>query len=126
MQPQDCDNSCVEEQRLLLFNGLYLHCTGEKDELLNQELTDQKLWELTQHITRTAMVRSLAITGLKMEGHIVDSCINDNFRSIEAAHECLKVWRLGEQNSQIACARLIEALKTAGLSNLVHILTKEN
>ena len=98
----------------------------EKDELLNQELTFQKVWELSQHFTSTEMVRSLAITGLKMDGHIVDGRINNNFRSIEAAHECLKAWRLKEENSYIACSRLIEALKTAGLSNLVHILTKEN
>ena len=78
--------------------------------------------ELSEYITSTERLKRLTITGLKMGGHIVESRINDCQTTTEAAHACLREWHLSEQDSHIACSKLIEALNTVGLSNLVRII----
>ena len=96
--------------------------TDVQDELLNGQLTDRKLLELSEHFTDTEMLRSLTITGLNMGDHVIDSRINNHQKINEAAHECLKEWRLNEQHSHVTCSKLIKALDIVGLSSLVHIL----
>ena len=78
----------------------------------NRQLSDEQLWNLSMCITNTRDLREIAVVGLQMKEHVVDSKISNHTNDIEsAAHSVLKTWRNSQENRAEAYKKLHTALK---------------
>ena len=82
-------------------------------------LSDQGLWSLSNKITSDADLKKLAISGLKMDGHLVEKHINNEKGDISsAAHKVLQDWRKSKESDKVAGSELWEAMGVAEMSGL--------
>ena len=85
-------------------------------------LKDRHIWGLAQKITNVPDLRSLALTGLKLEGYTIDSTLYNNSQEIqEAANKILGEWVKRQQTMQKAYTKLLKALKKCGF----HLMATE-
>ena len=79
-------------------------------------LTDQGLWSLSTKFTSNADLKKLAISGLKMDGLLVEQHINNEKGDISsAAHKVLQDWRKSKESDKVAGNELWEALGLAAV-----------
>ena len=82
-------------------------------------LTDQGMWSLAKKITSIADLKEIAISGLKIDAHIVEKHINNEKGDISSAtHKILQDWRKSVDNNKVAYNQLYEALGVAEMSGL--------
>ena len=78
----------------------------------NEEVTPQRLYELSLRITKWTDLRILATNGLKVSEYKIDSICTDKRDSVnEAALEVLKTWLKKQKNRTEAYDNLCNALK---------------
>ena len=78
----------------------------------NEELTPQRLYELSLRITTLKDLRTLATNGLKVPEYNIDSICTDKCDSVnEAALEVLKTWLKMQENRTEAYDNLCNALR---------------
>ena len=79
-------------------------------------VVDDKFWRICSKITNTTELRKLAVTGLKIPGHTIDSHLQNNSRDIASAtYEVLKEWANSKDTKEVAYRELIEALGRDGV-----------
>ena len=61
-------------------------------------MNDDKLLKLSKRFTKPADLRTLGITGLKMENYQVNNCIDQHKSTSEAAYQLLTEWK--EENGE--------------------------
>ena len=71
-----------------------------------RQLDDNLLLLISVHITNETQLRRLASQGLHLEGHVIDSAVNDEKRINLTAPLLLKIWRDGQRNSRVAFRKL--------------------
>ena len=82
---------------------------------------DAMIWKLSQKITRTDELRSLAIYGLKIEDPTINKNLHNEKDISEAAYQVLRQWRTSQTNDKVAYMNLCEALKDEDVNMEGHI-----
>ena len=78
------------------------------------------LWNLAQKFHNESDLRTLALTGLKVEECKVSSSLTNHCRDINSAmYGLLRQWRDSQDNGRIAHKRLCEALRMAEKNILI-------
>ena len=74
-------------------------------------LEDRHVWELAKKFTNSTDLRTLALTGLKLERCTIDAKMCNNERDIwEAANKILQEWCKRQKNQHKAYTKLLKAL----------------
>ena len=82
-------------------------------------LTSQGLLSLSHRITNKTDLKTLAISGLKMDECVVDTHMTNNKGDISSvAHMIFQDWRKSIESDKVAYSILWEALAVAGLNGL--------
>ena len=82
-------------------------------------LTSQGLLSLPKRITNEVDLKELAINGLKMDEHVVDTNMTNERGDISsAAHKVLQHWRKSIEKDKVAYSILWEALGKVKLNGL--------
>ena len=90
---------------------LFLFISDEQDEL-----TDEKLFNLSQQFTDYNHLLTLAVTGLRMSNPRVMKHINNHKDNItQVAHKLLIEWRNEQPNRRKARAEIVKALENSSL-----------
>ena len=91
----------------LIFAKYYLYFF-----LTSGNLKERHIWGLAQKFTNVSDLRSLVLTGLKLEGYTIDSTFYNNSNAIqEAAYMLIKEWSQRQKNNKRAYTKLLEALR---------------
>ena len=86
----------------------------------SRQLTEGQLLKLSQYLTNKSDLRRLAVIGLQMKEHVVDSKISSNTNDMEsAAYNVLKTWRNSQENIATAHRKLRNALKKVNMKFLI-------
>ena len=83
---------------------------------LGQQLDSNLLWLIALRITNETQLRTLAVQGLHLENHVIDSTVNAEKRTNLAARFLLKKWRDAERNSRVAFRNLYDIFERVNMS----------
>ena len=79
-------------------------------------VVEAKFWKISSKITNTTELRKLAVTGLRIPGHIIDRHLQNNSTDISsAAHAVLTEWAKSKETPQAAYRELVQALGRDGV-----------
>ena len=83
------------------------------------------LLNLSKSLIKSADLRNLALSGLKMEADEVEIALTNNPSDLNsAAYHVLKLWRNGYENAAVAYNILCQALRKVKLASHITRLTE--
>ena len=105
-------------ERLFLFSFYFCYFFPEIPAA--PELTDTRLVLLSNEITSSNKLRTLAMVGLNINGTIIDSALQNNGDDItEAAYKVLKQWRDSQSDKTTAYTQICQTLRDVKMDILI-------
>ena len=78
------------------------------------------LWLISVGITDETQLCNLAMQGLHLEGHVIDSAVKHEKTISLAAHVLLKKWRDAHLNSRVAFRKLYDIFERLKMSLIMN------
>ena len=79
------------------------------------------LWNLATMITNSGALKTIALIGLRMDDHIVETELYYHPGDItSAAHAVLKCWKINKYDPKAAYVELCNALRSVNMGFCVH------
>ena len=83
------------------------------------ELTDGRLVLLSEEINQQRKLRKLAIVGLKMSDHVIESALQSNPDIVDAAYTVLEQWRKSDPDRTVAYTEICQTLRDVNMAMLI-------